>query len=522
MQYDFGQLSQHARHAVQRKDWANVHAIASHIQVNFPQQAEGYFLAGLAQKAARRPAQAIQLFAQALSLDSKRYDAAIEKASQHLVLLQHNECHALLTEYETLLDNSPLYLDMAANLYTGLGLHSNAWPLYQRANVLQSDVDAFKANYAACAVLLGKVSEAKEKYGALIQKYPKYQKHHYEYSKLEAVKDERHIKQMLDILAQTNLSADKNIYLYYALAKEYEDLGQWDNAFSFYKKAGDAVLSVANYRVEDEIAVLEQIQVSCTKAWLETSNPAINESLKTPIFIVGLPRTGTTLIERIASSHSQIESADETFFMQMAVRAASGEGGIHDPSVSTIKSAAANKIELVANTYLNAIKYRLNNSPLFIDKYPFNYLYLGFIAKAFPNAKIVYLKRHPMDACFAMFKQSFFKFAYSLEDLGKYYVAQEKLRQHWQSTLGERLIELNYEDMVADQEGQTRMLLGKLGVEFEQACLSFELNPASSATASTLQVREKIHSRSVGKWKHFKQHLKPLQDYLQRHGIIVD
>ena len=126
-----------------------------------------------------------------------------------------------------------------------------------------------------------------------------------------------------------------------------------------------------------------------------------------------------------------------------------------------------------------------------------------------------------MDACFAMYKQSFFKFAYSLDHLGRYYVAQEKLRHHWQSVIGDSLIEVDYETLVTDQEGQTRKILAKLGLDYEPGCLDFELNPASSASASTLQVREKVHTRSVNKWKKYADELQPLKEYLEESGIIT-
>jgi hypothetical protein len=127
-----------------------------------------------------------------------------------------------------------------------------------------------------------------------------------------------------------------------------------------------------------------------------------------------------------------------------------------------------------------------------------------------------------MDACFAMFKQSFFKFAYSLEDLGKYYVAQDTLRNHWRSILGDRLVEVDYESLVNMQESSTKEILSKLGLEFEPACLEFEKNPTSSATASTLQVREKMHTRSVDKWKHFADELAPLKHFLNQAGVNTD
>ncbi len=138
------------------------------------------------------------------------------------------------------------------------------------------------------------------------------------------------------------------------------------------------------------------------------------------------------------------------------------------------------------------------------------------------ETRVPQVRRHPMDACFAMYKQSFFKFAYTLDDLGRYYVAYNRLLRHWRETLKARLIEVKYESLVADQEGQTRELLEKLGLDFEEACLNFEQNITASTTASSVQVREKIHARSVNRWKHFAKHLQPLKSHLENAGINVD
>ena len=525
MRADIQKLSQQARGFVQRRDWAQVYSLAQSIQKLDSTEAEGYFLAGLANKAARRSSLAVEEFTRALKQAPERYDAAIELAQQYLMLLRHGDAYKLLCDYEEYLNNSPLYLDMAGTVFSGLGLHTRAWPLYEKANQLQAGIDMFQVNLAACGVLLGKVNEAQTIYQNLCNKYPHHQRNHYELSKLATTKDDKHVKQMQGILNVANTSPDKNIFMYYALGKELEDLGRWKEAFNYYEKAGKAVLSVANYDVATEISVINRIIETCSAAWLADNTPQpqqANASKKQPIFVVGLPRTGTTLVERILSSHSQVESADETFFMQMAIRHASGAGGITDLDEKIIQDAANKDIHLIAQHYMQSIAYHLSDKPMFIDKYPYNFLYLGFIAKAFPEARIVYLKRNPMDACFAMFKQSFFKFAYSLDDLGRYYVAQDSLRKHWQSVLGDRLVEVEYESLVSRQESSTREMLNKLGLHFEPACLEFEKNPASSATASTLQVREKIHTRSLNKWKHFSKELAPLRQLLQQAGINTD
>ena len=156
-------------------------------------------------------------------------------------------------------------------------------------------------------------------------------------------------------------------------------------------------------------------------------------------------------------------------------------------------------------------------NPTFLKKLPYNFLYSGYIAEAFPDAKIVYVKRNPLDACFAMYKQVFtwaYKFSYSLEDLASYYIAHVRLLEHWQQQLGDRLITVEYETMVQNQERETRLLLERLDLSFEEQCLAFEQNEAASTTASSIQVHQPIHSKSVAKWTRYESQLEPLRNRL--------
>jgi hypothetical protein len=311
------------------------------------------------------------------------------------------------------------------------------------------------------------------------------------------------------------------------LAKELEDLEEWEEAFNYYRMAGDAARRVAHeagYRVSQDVAVIDKIIEVCTGNWLNSSGVSDLPDLadKTPVFIVGLPRTGTTLVERILSAHSRVESVDETTYLPLAIRQAGGRqgGGAIDPGI--IEAAAQAEPALIARSYLDLLEYRLGSSPFFIEKLPENILYLGYIARSFPRARIVHLQRHPMDACFAMYKQSYFRFAYSLDDIGQYYLAYHRLSRHWDGLLKDRIIRVRYEELVSDLEHQSRTLLERLGLEFEPACVDFHLNRRTSATASAAQVRETAHTRSVNKWRHWERQLQPLRRTLEEAGIRVD
>jgi hypothetical protein len=308
------------------------------------------------------------------------------------------------------------------------------------------------------------------------------------------------------------------------LGKEYEDLQMWDKAYEYFEKAGNAVTSIANYNVASDIVIIDTIIKTCSSDWLKQGpTPPVQD--KTPLFVVGLPRTGTTLTERIVASHSQVASVGETEFVQMVMRRESEVPGVEKMTPQMIEAIAKKKAELISEGYLETVRYRLGDEPIFVDKLPFNVLYLGFIAKAWPDKPIILQKRNPMDTCFSMYKQVFtwaYKYSYSLETLGEYYIAYERLCRHWRETLGDRLVEIQYEDMVADQEVQTRHLLDRLGLPFEDACLNFEKNAAPSTTASSVQVRQKVHARSVERWRRYEDQLQPLREKLESAGIAVD
>jgi tetratricopeptide (TPR) repeat protein len=520
-------LSDAGRRAVRARDWARVAVCAREILRRDERSAEGHYLAGLVEKAAQRPVKATEAFARALALDASRYDAAIELADQHSIGRRNGDAAVLLARYVDRLHDSPRYLDMAATVYAQIGMAEKALPLYRRANELQPGMPLFQANLASCCVYLGEIAEAKATYQALLARAPTHQRNHYYLARLERARDDSHVRQMQEVLRTTGLPSDRNVFLYYAIGKELEDLERWEEAFRYYQMAGDAVASVARYNVSADVDLIDRIIEVCDARWLADDpgrTPAADNG-KTPIFIVGLPRTGTTLTERILASHSQVASLGETQFLQMTLRRVSGVKSTDDMNPAMIEAAARQDIRSIADGYMGAVAYRLADERLFIDKLPFNFLYLAFIAKAWPDAGLVYLRRHPLDSCFAMYKQVFtwaYKFSYTLEGLARYYIAHDRLLRHWRQLLGERLIEVEYESLVTDQESQTRRLLARLGVEFEPACLEFESNASASATASSVQVREKIHSRSVNRWKHFEAQLQPLVSRLKNAGIAVD
>ena len=520
-------FSRIGRRAVEARDWPTVEACATEIQRLDPDSPEGWFLRGLAEKVRTHPLESIAAFEKTLQLAPERYDAAIELANQYSIARRNADAEQMLARYEDALGNSPLYLDLAGTIYTEIGLPEKAWPLYQKATALQPGVDLFQANLAACAVYLGKIEEARETYLALLKRFPTHRRNHYHLSRLQKARDFEHIDQMKAILREDERTPEHNISLYFAIAKELEDLEQWDDSFKYYRQACEAVTAVAAYDVNNDIELIDKIIAVCNRDWLDdtTGDSAPDDTDKTPIFIVGLPRTGTTLTERILSSHSRVSSLGETLFLQMVLRRESGVTSVENMNPAMVEALAGKDMRRVAKGYIDSVRYRLGPEPMFIEKLPFNFLYLGFIARAWPDARLVHLVRNPMDACFSMYKQVFtwaYKYSYSLESLGRYYIAHDRLARHWRSVLGDRIVEVAYEDLVRDQHDQTRRLLDRLGLEFEEACLQFDRNRAPSTTASSVQVREKVHAGSVLRWKRFERQLQPLREQLEQAGIQVE
>ncbi|MDP9198107.1 MAG: sulfotransferase, partial [Pseudomonadota bacterium] len=232
----------------------------------------------------------------------------------------------------------------------------------------------------------------------------------------------------------------------------------------------------------------------------------------------------TTLVERILGSHSAVFSAGELnqFSLELI------------PLVrSTLRTKRASRLEFVAasatvdfralgEAYIAATRSLRDSRTRFIDKLPFNFLYAGLIHLALPNAKIINLQRHPMDTCYAVYKQLFrdaYPFSYDLDDLGAYYVAYDRLMRHWNAVMPGVIHTIRYEMLVADLEGEAHRLLAYCGLPWEVGCLRFHESAAASTTASALQVRQPIYTSSVGRWRHYERQLEPLRQRLDAAGI---
>ncbi|MFT3976743.1 MAG: sulfotransferase [Sphingomonas bacterium] len=334
-----------------------------------------------------------------------------------------------------------------------------------------------------------------------------------------ATVERNHVVALEAALAESGGDAEARIALGHALAKELEDLGRYDAAFAHLKDAAAARRARLSYRVADDVAAMEAIAATFPADLLRNAAPSEEPG---PIFVLGLPRSGTTLVDRILSSHSRVTSLGEIQDFALALIAQAR--GARDKGDLIRRSAAMDHAAL-GHAYRARTAGRAPDAPFAIDKTPLNFLYIGLIALALPEARIVHVRRGAMDGCFAMFKTLFrmgYPFSYDLHDLAAYRIAYERLMAHWRAALPGRMIEIDYEALIADQAGESRRLIEGCGLEWEEACLAFHANPAPVATASAAQVRMPIHDRSVGLWRRYEKGLAPLAVALSAAGIALD
>ena len=257
------------------------------------------------------------------------------------------------------------------------------------------------------------------------------------------------------------------------------------------------------------------LQATFTTDWLARAGKGCQAN--GAIFVVGQPRTGTTLIERIISSHSQVKSAGELQQLSLAVRRLSDYRDPKRFSSAFFASAAALNPAQLGELYIDTTRKQRGDSAYFVDKLPQNYLMIPLILAALPNAKIVHLQRDPMDACFASYKQLFadaYLHSYDQQEMARHHVRYRQLMATWRERFGDRFLDVSYEETVQNLEPNARRLIGFLGLEWEPACLTFHEQPSAVSTASAVQVREPAHSRSVGRWRRYAHQLEPMSAIL--------
>jgi len=325
-------------------------------------------------------------------------------------------------------------------------------------------------------------------------------------------------------LERPELTDHDRLHFHFAIGKALEDAGEWEDSFRHYAEGNRLRRSLIRYDADENTAALRRSKALFTRQFFE-ERAGFGDPRPDPIFIVGLPRAGSTLLEQILASHSQVEGTMELpdvigFARELGGRRNRSQESKYPEILATM--GAADMAALGARYLQQTRVQRKTGAPFFIDKMPNNFAHVGLIQLMLPNAKIVDARRHPLACCFSSFKQHFAlgqHFTFDLADIGRYYRDYVELMAHFDAVLPGRVHRVLYERMVEDTEGEVRRLLGYCGLPFEEGCLRFYENERAVRTASSEQVRRPIYREGMDHWRHFEPWLGPLKDAL---GPVLD
>lgn len=438
-------------------------------------------------------------------------DAELAGVEAHIGLGELGKAIARLSLLRQRWDREPLLLGRLAEIETHMGRHETAADALERAVALVPGEPALLYNLSSALIAMGRMDEAEDCLDRLIALRPDDYDAYYNRATLRhQTSDRNHVRELEKVLS-SGLPLAGEVQVRYALAKELEDLGEDGRSFQHLSVGAQKRRSLLQYRVEDDIETMHLLMEVFSQEHFETA--ATGRSDFAPIFVVGLPRTGTTLVDRILSSHSQVKSIGEVTDLPIAMTRLAGAVRSKAELVAASARIDPDRFAREVEGYMFS---RVPDVPVPLEKTPLNYLYIGLIAQALPRARIIHLTRDPMDAAYAMYKTLFrmgYPFSYDLDDLGKYIRAKSELMAHWDRVLPGRVIHVGYEELTSDPDQQIRGLVTATGLDWEEQCLTFDQNTDATATASAAQVRQPIYTSSIGRWKRHEEGLAPLRKY---------
>lgn len=322
---------------------------------------------------------------------------------------------------------------------------------------------------------------------------------------------------------EEGVSLADRFHLCFALGKAHEDRGDIAKSFTYYERGNQLKKEQSRYSADrTELELKAQAKVFTSK-FLDKLNEEGCDA-PDPIFIVGLPRAGSTLLEQILASHSQVDGTFELPNILALAHKLNGRRLISEEAryPKVLQEIPADQLKSLGEAYITDTKIHRGNAPFFIDKMPNNFRHIGLIHLILPNAKIIDIRRHPMACCFSGFKQLFAEgqeFTYGLEEIGRYYKGYVDLMDHWDQVLPGKILRVQYEDVIDDLETQVRRILGFCRLRYEESCVEFYKTSRSVRTASSEQVRQPIYRTGLEQWKRYEAHLDPLKAAL---GMILE
>lgn len=497
--------------------------------------ADAWFLCGVIAARNGQVKKSVEIFhkATALAPDNAEYLAELGK---QLVALRETQ-HALYIARQAyaLKPSSAPVLNTLGTVFSHCGEHAAALVCYERAvaNLQRKSgkagnlSTAWRAdlyfNLAASLQFAGRFADAEDAYERAIVLQPRLYKAHSALSLLRPQTPEHNHLHRLHSLRNTVKTPQDQLHLGHAIAKEQEDLQNYSESLVSLAWAKQAQAAQVAYRASADAALFAGLRQHFTADVCAAQVPACDSP--EPIFIVGMPRTGTTLVEQILASHSQVFAAGELQNFPLLVKRMTQSPSADVMDLETLQRAAQLDMAALGTAYIDSTRPATGHTVYFIDKLPLNMLYLGLIKRALPNAKLICLRRDPMDTCLSNYRQLFatnfkyYHYNYDLLDCGRYFIEFDRLLRHWREVMPGAIHEVQYEALVENPERVTRELLAHCGLRFEQQCLSFHQRTTSVATASAVQVRQDIYTTSVNRWQRYGDALQPLYELLKSAGL---
>lgn len=446
------------------------------------------------------------------------------EAARHnyaIVLHRQHRWGEALREVEMLLSVDPAnpgYRNLRAAIFARIGEGKQALEAYESVLAEFPRQPKVWMSYGHTLRTAGRREDCLKAYRRSIELSPKLGEAYWSLANLKTVKfSENDLDAMRGQLERKDLTVEERFHFHFALGKALEDAGEYARSFEHYAEGNSLRRSVITYDAADLSSHVSRCKALFTRSFFDERAGQGSEA-PDPIFIVGLPRAGSTLLEQILSSHSQIEGTQElpeliTLARRLGERRSRAQESKYPGVLATLEPQ---ELKALGEQYLERTRiYRKTRAPFFIDKMPNNFMHVGLIRLALPNAKIIDARRHPLACCFSGYKQHFARgqhFTYSLEDIGRYYRDYVELMAHFDQTLpAGTLHRVIYEDLVDDTEAQLRQLLDFLGLPFEERCLSFHATERAVRTASSEQVRKPIYRDGVDHWRHYEPWLDPLK-----------
>jgi tetratricopeptide (TPR) repeat protein len=513
-----------ARRALADRDYRATHAHCMAVLKVEPGNAEALFLLGLLAADHRNFAKAAELFDRAIAASPRASHFHAHRARALLALNRQDDARRAADRARALKPADALTLDTIGVVYSRLGLHAEAVGLFEDAVARDPQNASYLYNLGAARQFLGAFEDAATCYARAIALDPQSHK-----SRLALVQLQKqtiaanHIDTLETMFAGAGDDALAALQIGHAIAKSLDDLGDYAGSLSWLVKAKAGKRRTRTRTRQDDAALFAAAAAQAAPARPDGYRGA------QPIFIVGLPRTGTTLMDRILSSHGDVASAGERTEFALLVKRRTATPSHLVLDTETLRAADKIDFARLGADYAAALAPHAEGRPRLIDKMPLNFFYAGLIHRALPEARIICLRRDPMDSIVSNYRQLFatefpyYDYAYDLEDTAHYYVRFDRLMAHWRARLPpERFTEVRYETLVADQEGETRRVLAFCGLDWDARCLAFHENAAPVATASSVQVRQPLYASSVGRWKKFGDALEPAVRILRAAHIPLE